>query len=73
MPKSVAQGFLKECTSIPGWGRIQGRSHQWAYDMVEAGLPVLRLPTGGNLIHLPTAEKWLRDRMRSRGRKVEAA
>ena len=73
MSKPVSQDVLQECVSIPGWARIQGRSHQWGYEMVEAGLPVLRLPTGGNLIHRPAAEKWLRGRMRSRGRKVEAA
>ena len=73
MSKPVSQGFLRECVSIPEWARSQGRSHQWGYDMVEAGLPVLRLPTGGNWIHIPTSEKWLRGRMRSRGRKVEAA
>ena len=72
MSKSVVQSFLQECVSIPGWARDQGRSHQFGYDMVAAGLPVVRLPTGGNLIHPPTADKWLRDRMRTRGRKIAA-
>ena len=72
MSKSVSQGVLQECVSIPAYARIQGRCHQWAYDMVAAGLPVLRLPTRRKLIHLPTADKWLRDRMRTRGRKIAA-
>jgi hypothetical protein len=69
-PKS----FLSECVSLPTFAKEEGYAHQWAYDMRDLGMPVVDIPgLQRQLVHRPTANKWFADRLRSRGRKIQAA
>ena len=58
--------------TLPSYGKLHGHSHQWSYDMMAAGMPVVDIPGARMLVHVPTADRWFADRLRSRGRKVKA-
>ncbi len=67
---SNPETFLAQCVTLPTFAKMHGRAHQWAYDMVELGLPIIDIKGMNKLVHIPTADAWFADRLRSRGRKI---
>ena len=68
---SQPETFLAQCVTLPEFAKLNGKSHLWAYNLRESGLPVLKVKGLHNLVHLPTANQWLNGRLRSRGRKYQ--
>ena len=69
---STPENFLQKCVSFAEFGRMRGRKHSWTYEMAKAGMPVLDVPGLMKMVHVPSADRWFADRLKSRGRRVKA-
>jgi hypothetical protein len=54
--------------TVRQYADAHGKTVQWVYGLIDQGLPVLKTGKGGRgfKIHVPSANKWLLSRLKSR-------
>jgi hypothetical protein len=57
-----------EFVTVRQYADAHGKTVQWVYGLIDQGLPVLKTGKGGRgfMIHVPSANKWLLSRLKSR-------
>jgi hypothetical protein len=62
---TVNKTFLEDCQSVAEYARARGKSPATAYNWINRGLPVFAA-FGRMLVHIPTADAWMRERTGSK-------
>jgi hypothetical protein len=66
---SDSSSILRECETVLQYARRIDRSYNGTRALIDEGLPIFFLK-GRRYVHVPTAEKWLSDKIKSRPAKT---
>lgn len=67
--------IFAEFVTVRQYADAHGKTVQWVYGLIDQGLPVLKTGKGGRgfKIHVPSANKWLLSRLKSRRKPARTA